>query len=79
MYELSIYIGFSHTRGISGSLSIVLNRVIPSTKIVDHTIINNKTYFMYKIVNDISKAIKYIKILFKAFFSFWLARGGGGL
>ena len=70
MYELSICIGFFHTRGINGSLSIVLNRVIPSTKIVEHTIINNKTYFMYQIVKDISKASKYIEILFKAVCNF---------
>ena len=77
MYELSIYIVFSHTRGISGSLSIVLNRAIPSTKIVEHTIINNKTYFMYQIVKDISKSSKYIEILFKAVCNFCSARGGG--
>ena len=52
---------------------------MPFTKTLDHTIINNNAYVMYQTVIDISKASKYIKILFKAFFSFWLARGGGGL
>ena len=52
---------------------------MPFTKTLDHTIINNNAYVMYQTVIDISKASKYIEILFKVFCRVWLARGGGGL
>ena len=51
---------------------------MPFTKTLDHTIINNNAYVMYQTVIDISKASKYIEIMFKVFCRVWLARGAGG-
>ena len=58
------------TRGITGSLSKVLNRVIPSTKTLDHTIINNDTYFITKTLKTSLKQANILKFCLKHFVDF---------